>query len=297
MAEYVRVATVDAGEAARDAARRLLKLRGRADDIARMTSDASRPSLGRLLVERGVISDEQLDAALAVQRAEGRLLGEILTSRGWVTPLSIAAALAKQKIDGLDGYGGSEQRARAADWKPLGTVLVEKGCITDVQLKQALALQQEGGGFLGEILVDRGWLAASDLVLGLAAQLGLDFDAKRAAQQLDETVIVPTDRPAAHFEVLEDTGGEVELLKTTATFMEATDFVFDEVLWQREPGNLQIVRVDAGRREVVWSFRPGEAAAHAREDMLSVFGYSVGQWQDQHRYESGGPSVASLGAP
>ena len=51
--------------------------------------------------------------------------------------------------------------------------------------------------------------------------------------------------------------GEVQLLKTAESFMEATDFVFDEVLWQREPGDLQIVRVDNGRREVAWSFRPG----------------------------------------
>ena len=92
--------------------------------------------------------------------------------------------------------------------------------------------------------------------------------------------------------MLEEVAGQVQLLKTAETFMESTDFVFDEVLWQREPGNLQIIRVDAGRREIVWSFRPGEAAAHTREDMLSVFGYSVGQWQDKH---GDGPSVAALG--
>ena len=84
--------------------------------------------------------------------------------------------------------------------------------------------------------------------------------------------------------MLEDVAGEIQLLRTTETFMEATDFVFDEVLWQREPGDLQIVRVDAGRREVVWSFRPGEAATQSREDMLSVFGYAVGQWEDMHQH-------------
>ena len=253
-----------------------------------------------MLVERGVITDEQLNTALAVQRSQGGMLGEILTSRGWVTPLSIAAAVAKQKVGEAEAKeGASESRVRSSSWKPLGTLLVEKGFISDVQLKQALALQREEGGFLGEILVDRGWLTAADLVLALAAQLGLDFDVKRAVEQRDETVIVPTDRPAAHFEVLEDAGGEVQLLKTAETFMEATDFVFDEVLWQREPGNLQIIRVDAGRREIVWSFRPGEAAAHSREDMLSVFGYSVGQWQDKHDWrepEGGeGPAVSAFG--
>src|SRR3989440_3832136 len=263
-----------------------------------MTNDASRPSLGRLLVERGVITQEQLDTALAVQRADGGMLGEILTSRGWVTPLSIAAAVEKQRAEDPDGAGEAlrSRPGRSSSWKPLGTLLVEKGFISDVQLKQALAIQRDGGGFLGEILVERGWLAAADLVLALAAQLGLDFDVKRAIENRDEAaVILPTDRPAAHFEVLESVAGEVQLLKTTGTFMEATDFVFDEVLWQREPGDLQIVRVDGGRREVVWSFRPGEAASHSREDMLSVFGYAVGHWEDKHQPGPDGPSVAALG--
>jgi hypothetical protein len=249
-----------------------------------MSNDASRPSLGRLLVERGVITEEQLQTALRVQRDEGGMLGEILTARGWVTPLSIAAAVAKQKAEQPAPAGGQSNRPGRSDtWKPLGTLLVEKGFISDVQLKQALALQRDGGGFLGEILVDKGWITASDLVLALAAQLGLDFDVKRAVTARDEAVLLPTERAPAHFEVLEEVGGDVKLLKTTETFMEATDFVFDEVLWQRDPGNLQIVRVDAGRREIAWSFRPGEAATQNREDMLSVFGYAVGHWEDKHQ--------------
>ena len=251
-----------------------------------MSNDASRPNLGNLLVERGVISPEQLDAALAVQRRQGGLLGEILTSRGWVTPLSIAAAVAKQKAEAP--IPADEGPARGANWKPLGTLLVEKKMISDVQLKQALAVQNEEGGFLGEILVDRGWLTAADLVLALAAQLGLDFDVNRAAT--DAAAILPSERPEAHFEVLEDTGTEVELLKTAETFMEATDFVFDEVLWQREPGNLQIVRVDNGRREVVWSFKPGEASPQ-QDTILSVFGYSPGAWHDN--YASNGDVAAT----
>ena len=240
-----------------------------------------------------MITNEQLDTALAIQRAEGGMLGEILTARGWVTPLSIAAALAKQKARTSEPVESESRPGRGSNWKPLGTLLVDRGLISDVQLKQALALQRDGGGFLGEILVDRGWLSAADLVLALAAQLGLDFDVKRAVRDSGGPAIVPSDRPAAHFDVLEQVGDQVQLLKTASTFMEATDFVFDEVLWQREPGNLQIVRVDSGRREVVWSFRPGEAASQPREDLLSVFGYSVGQWQDKHGGQ--GPPIAAVG--
>lgn len=261
-----------------------------------MTNDASRPSLGRLLVERGVITEEQLATALRVQRDEGGMLGEILTARGWVTPLSIAAAVAKQKAEQPAPPDAQGNRAgRGTSWKPLGTLLVEKGFISAVQLKQALALQRDSGGFLGEILVDNGWLTASELVLALAAQLGLDFDVNRAVGPRDDAVILPTERPPAHFEVLEEVAGDVQLLRAADTFMEATDFVFDEVLWQREPGNLQIVRVDGGRREIAWSFKPGEAATQNREDMLSVFGYAVGQWEDKHRRGPEGPQIAAVG--
>jgi hypothetical protein len=254
-----------------------------------MTNDASHPSLGRILVDRGVITQDQLDTALRVQRQHGGLLGEILTSRGWVTPLSIAAAVARQKAE---ESGDEPAPARRANWTPLGTLLVEKGYVTDVELKQALVLQRDGGGFLGEILVDRGWISATDLVLALAAQLGLDFDLRRGEGSGDETVLLPSDRPAACFEVLENVDGEIRLLKTTETFLEATDFVFDEVLWERESGDLQIVRVDGGLRDVAWSFRPGDAATHSRDDMLSIFGYAVGQWEDKHQHGGEGESMA-----
>jgi hypothetical protein len=262
-----------------------------------MTADASHPSLGRLLVQRGVITDEQLETALLVQRDQGGMLGEILTARGWVTSLSIAAAVAKQRAVDQPADEDSLPPSRRTNWTPLGTLLVERGFITDVVLREALAVQREEGGFLGEVLVDRGWLTASDLVMALAAQLGLDFDVKRASERAEPGMIPPADRPAAHFEVLERVGEEQLVLRTTETFMEATDFVFDDVLWQREPGNLEIVRMDGGRREVVWSFRPGEAATHQRENLLGVFGYAVGQWEDKHGLDENGdgPSLAAAG--
>jgi hypothetical protein len=252
-----------------------------------MTNDASRPSLGRLLVERGVITREQLEVALSMQRAQGGMLGEILTARGWVTPLSMAAALARQQDEPEETP--HELAGRGERWQPLGALLVDRGLLTEVELKQALALQAETGGFLGEILVQQGWISTSNLVVALAAQLGLDFDIQRR----DAAAMLPSDRPAAQFEVLEEVDDEVRLLKSAETFMAATDYVFDEVLWQREPGGLEIVRVDGGRREVVWSFRPGEAAPEEAHDMLSTFGYAVGQWQDLHQWGPDGPPVVA----
>jgi hypothetical protein len=201
------------------------------------------------------------------------MLGEILTARGWVSPLSLAAAVAKQRATDSEPETESDRESpRTANWKPLGTLLLEKNLITEVQLKQGLALQRDNGGFLGETLVQRGWLSTADLVLALAAQLGLDCDVRRAVEHGDEASLLPSERPAAYFEVLESVDGDLKLLATVDTFMEATDYVFDEVLWQREPGELQIVRVDDGRREDVWSHNPQDAATHAREDMFAVSG-------------------------
>jgi hypothetical protein len=55
--------------------------------------------LGEILVERGLVTAEQLELALVDQQTSGELLGAILVARGFVAPTTIAAALATQ-------YGG-----------------------------------------------------------------------------------------------------------------------------------------------------------------------------------------------
>jgi hypothetical protein len=52
--------------------------------------------LGRLLVERGLLSEVQLKQALAEQHESGNRLGEILVGRGWVSPSAVAATVAAQ---------------------------------------------------------------------------------------------------------------------------------------------------------------------------------------------------------
>jgi type IV pilus assembly protein PilB len=49
--------------------------------------------LGELMVERGLISREQLDHALAEQRLTKEFLGTILVREGWATPEALLAAL------------------------------------------------------------------------------------------------------------------------------------------------------------------------------------------------------------
>src|SRR6266576_6817315 len=64
-----------------------------------------RPMLGSILVQKGWVSHEQLDAALAEVKITGMRLGETLLARGWLFEPELASALA----------GGDEPRA-ALPW-------------------------------------------------------------------------------------------------------------------------------------------------------------------------------------
>lgn len=52
--------------------------------------------LGELLIERGIINKQQLDAALIFQQEKGGLIGEILVQLGFVREEDIARALTAQ---------------------------------------------------------------------------------------------------------------------------------------------------------------------------------------------------------
>jgi hypothetical protein len=52
--------------------------------------------LGRVLVDRGVIAETDLEEALHVQRATGRRLGEILVERGYATAQALVSAVIEQ---------------------------------------------------------------------------------------------------------------------------------------------------------------------------------------------------------
>jgi hypothetical protein len=72
--------------------------------------------LGRLLVQRGLISEVQLKQALAEQYGSGRRLGEILVDRGWVSASSVAAVVIAQH--GLEVGAETVLRARLSQEPP-----------------------------------------------------------------------------------------------------------------------------------------------------------------------------------
>jgi len=55
-----------------------------------------RPMLGSILLEKGWVTHERLDAALAEAKVTGMRLGETLLAHGWLFEPELAAALAEQ---------------------------------------------------------------------------------------------------------------------------------------------------------------------------------------------------------
>jgi hypothetical protein len=207
-----------------------------------------RKPLGQVLIEMGAIDEAQLEQLLAFQRHDGGLLGEITVDRGLVSPLALVAALARQRREGRQQ---SLPQARPQTWKPLGKLLVDRRRITEVKLNQALAAQRSSGGFLGEILVERGWITPRDLVGALNEQLTKDseHDSFYVREQLD---------------------GEMRTLCVASSFIAATDYVFEEVLVDREPERLDIVRGSGPGAEVLWDFAPVREQAPSAADLLQV---------------------------
>jgi hypothetical protein len=67
-----------------------------AETLAASAAPAAPKPLGSLLLERGVVSQEELDLALEEQRSSGRRLGEILVAHGSVSWTTVAAVVAEQ---------------------------------------------------------------------------------------------------------------------------------------------------------------------------------------------------------
>jgi hypothetical protein len=83
----------------------------------RSVASAERPArtwrpLGRVLVEGGYVTEQQLERALAEQREQpGRRLGEVLVDGGYLSGIDLAGALAEQHGLELDSTDRAELRA------------------------------------------------------------------------------------------------------------------------------------------------------------------------------------------
>ena len=133
--------------------------------------------IGLLIVEKGLITEAQLQLALDEQQATGARLGEILMSQFGVTRADLESALTAQQAENRSLGAQEDSEANAAvrelarmldEWgrgepeaskRPIGEIFVEKGFITSGQLEDALDEQKLSGRKLGEILVSQGRLS------------------------------------------------------------------------------------------------------------------------------------------
>ena len=139
--------------------------------------------IGAILVEKNLITGEQLERALQLQEETGERLGEVVVAQFGVPRLELASVLAEQwaELEKAEREAAKvvEPPVAAADpltpaevqiRRPLGEIFVELGFISSGQLDAALDKQRETGARIGEILVEQGSLTRLDLASALAEQ-------------------------------------------------------------------------------------------------------------------------------
>jgi hypothetical protein len=128
---------------------------------------SNRRLLGKILVDGGFISDQNLEAALARQKETNELLGEALVSLGALSPMDLKVVLSVQRdLSSLE----NSVKAAAGIRSILGELLLQAKHITSGQLDAALVEQSKSGDRLGEILIRRGLLSDNELNALLAFQ-------------------------------------------------------------------------------------------------------------------------------
>src|SRR5262245_65327610 len=70
--------------------------------------------------------------------------------------------------------GGIMGKGDPGRHKPLGQVLKEMELVSEGQIQEALQIQRKQGGVIGEILVGMGYVAREEILLALAAQMGME---------------------------------------------------------------------------------------------------------------------------
>jgi type IV pilus assembly protein PilB len=123
-------------------------------------ADQQSQALGKVLVQEGLITENQLRYALQLQQEslEKRRLGEILVDLGYLTKRQLREIARKYNLR-----------------VPVGQILVDSGLISEAQLEEALHEQEMRRQPLGEILISKGWITEEQLALALSRQLDYPY--------------------------------------------------------------------------------------------------------------------------
>lgn len=129
-------------------------------------------NIGQLLIKDKIITQDQLDHAIAQQNKSGGLVEMILVKQGFLTPQNLTKYTKmleeKQKAAGIKTVPPKKLR--------LGEILIAANELNESQLEEALKYQQEKGVKIGIALVDLGFIQRSTLVKYLTKQSQMVID-------------------------------------------------------------------------------------------------------------------------
>jgi len=168
-------------------------------------SNASRKPHIRALLHSGIISSEQLEAALKVQRDERKSVGEILLEHGMISrsQLDMALELRKSKRRKLD------------------EVLTEFGIISPDDLKMAHKQQRREERNLIEILVDMQYADEESILSCYAAHLGIPLvSLSQFPSEQKLAGLLPSQLAYKHYAVPIDIVGRILVMATSEPLSE-----------------------------------------------------------------------------
>ena len=113
--------------------------------------------IGQLLIQKGLIDEDQLAHAVSEQKRTGLHLSKILTRLGFISEDKMTMILSEQ--------------LQTSEHKRIGELLVEKKYITVEQRDRALEEQKVTGLRLGKMLMQLGYMTEERLIEILSAQL------------------------------------------------------------------------------------------------------------------------------
>ncbi len=224
--------------------------------------------LGEILVDRGLLTEGGLQRALDEQARTRQQLGEILVARGWISTEELTDALAEQDVP-LDGSDLTDSLGASPRRLPLGRLLIEKGLLTEPVLELALDEQQVNWRPLGQILVAMGAISPENLARTLTEQHGFDFSLGLRARisAADGEAASPPESPDPVEVYAVRVPGAEEPLHAASSLLDAADAAF-ELLDERHPQELEIVRSRGAETEIVWSYKQDEGERRDLTDRL-----------------------------
>ncbi|MEQ9620226.1 MAG: sugar transferase [Deltaproteobacteria bacterium] len=116
--------------------------------------------IGQVILEAGVISEEQLREALLYQEKWGGKIGEILIEKGYITKEKLKDFLNMQVTvnSSANWFSNNYQKSNF-----IGEIMLAANVITNEQLEKALEYQKGKGGKIGKILINMGYISESGL--------------------------------------------------------------------------------------------------------------------------------------